>query len=84
MKQNVKTKRIGIKAIKKALSECSFDPNQKGTLSIIFDTQNLNYYLPRARELILEAETNPDLFDQRLTMAIQLLIFSKIKKATND
>lgn len=74
-----KSKRIGIKAIKKALSECSFDPDNLGDLRIIFDNPRIGYYPERARELILEAiENNPDLFDQRITMAIQLLIWSKV------
>lgn len=79
-----KNKKIGIKAIKKELSNCAFNPNELGPLKIIFDNHNIEYYLPRARELLLDAENNPDLFDQRVTMAIKLLIFSKLKKKEND
>ncbi len=44
-------RKIGIKAIKKALSDCAIDPNQLGWMKIVADAGD-DYCLRRAIELL--------------------------------
>jgi len=63
-------KEIGIKRIKKTLSDCALDPNKPGWFKIVADAHN-DYLVRRADELLREVLTGAP--DEKLGQAIALL-----------
>lgn len=63
-------KEIGIKTIKKTLSNCALDPNKPGWFKIVADAGN-DYLIRRADELLRELLSGGE--DDKLNQAIALL-----------
>lgn len=66
----VRKKEIGIKKMKKALSDCALDPTAPGWFKIVADASN-DYLVRRADELLRELLTGAE--DSKLGQAIALL-----------
>ncbi len=74
-------KNITIKKIKQVLNSCAFNPKQPlGTLKVILESGNQDYYIQRAKEFLHEAQnfvisTNLDRsqFQDKIKNAISLL-----------
>lgn len=49
-------KRIGVKALRKALSAAYFDPRKPSTMTAICQTQDVSYLLERAQEQLRVAK----------------------------
>lgn len=67
------------KDIQKLLSEISFNPNERGPLSIITETNNTSYWINRAKELISEAQDDKKSYDDLIKKAIRLLCLAVCK-----
>lgn len=66
----VRKKEIGIKKMRKALSDCAQDPTKPGWFKIVADA-NSDYLIRRADELLRELLTGAE--DSKLSQAIALL-----------
>jgi hypothetical protein len=74
--------KLGIRRIKKALSECAFDPDSPGTMRIVADSKNPTFYEEWAIVLIKEAGlTSGPAYNDCIIRAIQLLILAKETKS---
>ncbi len=71
-------KKIGIKAIKKALSECALDPSVPGWFRIVAEADN-DYLLRRTSELLQEILAVNNTFG-KIDQAIALLGLVKARQ----
>lgn len=75
--------------IRKALTECAFDPRKAGPLKVISDVGNTKYYLHRAIESVVKAANQTDIKGElmfsaveEIDIAISLLALAKVKICT--
>lgn len=86
-----KRKHVTMSNIRKALNDSLFNPNVKNPLSIIADTQNPQYFVRRAMEMlniVLMEQMTPlcdiEVVTDNLTDAISLLALAKVEHEKAD
>lgn len=84
--QKPKNKKVSLKAIKKVLASCAFDPKVPGPMKIIMDSGNKEYFLMRAVECIHEAKLGigKDKIRQAISLLALCLIEDEVKPEQND
>jgi beta-N-acetylglucosaminidase len=72
-------KKITYTGIEKFLIRCKWNPKNPGTLKIISDVGNPDYYENRAKEFISEASKIKDKeeYDKNIINAVRLLVLAR-------
>ena len=78
MTKSKKKNRISLTKVRQALKSCVFDPKIPGTMCIIADVDNIEYFLGRAKEEIEIFKANNQ--EGHIEMAIQLLVLALHKE----
>ena len=71
-------KKVSFTAVTKILTRCKFNPREAGTMRVLADMENQQYYMSRAIEQIHDAQANFEKgpMTSGLIKAIQLLVLA--------